>query len=867
MADTDERIGILRLLGISLKDLQPFRDGPLPTQSVTQSVTQAAAAAGEEGDTADSSVFENPLQMTSNGSEQSKNVQNKEQLVERLMNDLYNTRYGEKSPTSRNLMEFTKFIVGHMAAGLYEQSMFSMVYFDKKFPFVNVRENQSLRYNIGSNMIEVFKQVWPKQITMFGFSVGTDLIPPVLWAVLKIALHELSILFTIHVAKTVFDNGWITYLLHCDYEVRALALQYIASLLPDKIKNLNKVWWDFVVDTWNVPAQLASLALEGRLMEATTDFLFARWYANQFVVNKLNPLFKKTRDGMTNWWNGMDFVEWHDATEFKKVAMDLMDYFDTLQPVVGSDLAEPGVISVFRETFSVRIQEQIDSCELNVNVTESRIQPLNQTKNEDIERKDRETKKLSLCQRELKILHLTLINRADAMFTEQFGKGAYSPEANTLMKRLKNIDKATKTWKDFFVLLSNAIKNNENDGRGYGRMILEQFLPFKSFPSLPAGTTWFQQSALPSAEENNIFITSKNPYANVVSLGEAVLNNDSAFQLTSDENDFYVYQNNPYVNQNNPYVNYGGTSVHFLPSEYEQYVPPSRSWDNESLGLITPGLTTSTTFLGLQFGQMLPVKDNTSIFDKTNNFFEQQIMVPISNVQKYRAGGRVHYYIAERRSERAEALLDELNQWNVLGKDEDGKYYSKIDKEQLEERKFEKEENGKGSRWCASLEDILIEMAKLPNTALSYTTQQIKMVGKCDLNKFMPKKTLQKSTESIDVQDYFKKYKIQMNAILTAWEKRWNQMRTREGIYKSRRWHSGHDGEDFAWFVVVGEDGEDEAIVPVLRHDPFKTNIMRDKKETKNILGGRREVTTDHTLNTHMNRLRTQPDSIFKIVD
>ena len=236
-------------------------------------------------------------------------------------------------------------------------------------------------------------------------------------------------------------------------------------------------------------------------------------------------------------------------------------------------------------------------------------------------------------------------------------------------------------------------------------------------------------------------------------------------------------------------------------------------------------------------------------------------------VREYTIKKRVHYYISNKPSSKAQELLKEIDNWNALGKNEDGKYYSKIKKEQLDERKFEKEEKGKGSRWCASLEDILIEMVKLPNTALSYTTQQIKMVGKCDLNKFMPRKKVQILTNSQDVRDYFKKYENQMNAILTAWEKGWDQMRTREGIYKSRRWHSGHDGGDFAWFVVVGEDGEDEAIVPVLRHDPFKTNVMRDKKETKKILFGSREVKTDHTLNTHMRNLRTSPKSIFKIVD
>jgi hypothetical protein len=159
-------------------------------------------------------------------------------------------------------------------------------------------------------------------------------------------------------------------------------------------------------------------------------------------------------------------------------------------------------------------------------------------------------------------------------------------------------------------------------------------------------------------------------------------------------------------------------------------------------------------------------------------------------------------------------------------------------------------------------------MAKLPNTALSYTTQKIRKIGKCDLNKFMPRKSTKETTNLGDVQDYFKKYEQQMNAIWTAWEKRWDQMKTvgLDGT-ETRRWHSAHDGEDFAWFVVVGEDGEDEAIVPVLRHDPFKTNVMRDQIQTIRNRLRKEEIIIDHTLNTHMRNLRTSPKKIFKIVD
>lgn len=239
------------------------------------------------------------------------------------------------------------------------------------------------------------------------------------------------------------------------------------------------------------------------------------------------------------------------------------------------------------------------------------------------------------------------------------------------------------------------------------------------------------------------------------------------------------------------------------------------------------------------------------------------------NIQRYQADGRVHYYIAERRSERAEALLDELNEWNTLGKNKDGNYYSRIEEKTLNANKrgYQKYTTGRsGLQWCVDQGHLLKEMTKLPNTALSYTTQK-NIKFKCDLNKFMPRKKVQEKDKYGDVREYFKKYGNQMNAIWTAWQKRWDRMKAWDENGRETTWHSGHDGGDFAWFVVVGEDGEDEAIVPVLRHDPFKTNVMRDKKETKKILGGRREVTTDHTPDTHMRDLRTSPESIYKIVD
>ena len=134
----------------------------------------------------------------------------------------------------------------------------------------------------------------------------------------------------------------------------------------------------------------------------------------------------------------------------------------------------------------------------------------------------------------------------------------------------------------------------------------------------------------------------------------------------------------------------GGSSSDFY------YLGKFLQWKDTSRGVLNESVPTNLAWAGL--GEMYkPVEAASVEFDESNAsveniasqvllFFDQPFVK--IDIQKYWADGRVYYYMAARRSERAEALLDELNAWNLLGVDEEGIFRSKIKGKYLKNKQY-----------------------------------------------------------------------------------------------------------------------------------------------------------------------------------
>jgi len=194
----------------------------------------------------------------------------------------------------------------------------------------------------------------------------------------------------------------------------------------------------------------------------------------------------------------------------------------------------------------------------------------------------------------------------------------------------------------------------------------------------------------------------------------------------------------------------------------------------------------------------------------------------------------VHHYAAATRSELAEKFLDTLNCWNLLGY-RDKKFYSMVTDYGDHEHALNTEEF-KGVRFCVDDHELLSQLARLPNTALSYTPTKgrVGLNGQCTLKKFQPEPATAK-TSNIDVRE---KYHDVIREILERMFAGWNEMTAVDRNGLKALWHSGHDGSAYALYLLEDEENEQEVIVPVLRHEPSKTNTMASKGKPTT-LGGR----------------------------
>jgi len=273
------------------------------------------------------------------------------------------------------------------------------------------------------------------------------------------------------------------------------------------------------------------------------------------------------------------------------------------------------------------------------------------------------------------------------------------------------------------------------------------------------------------------------------------------------------------------------------------------------------------------------IQEIQEIMQNVQNYFNVEIQIPIPMLQTYESSVRVgsktktlvHYYVAKSESLRAHELLDELNEWNVLGYGGNPPHYrSKVDIAKLRNKSVDTA-MGRGVRWCIDPEDLMEAMAQLPNTALSYTDTSGKINLKCNLRKFVARDGIEKLNNTNEMVQKYGKF---VNIILSKWMKEWNAMKTfNNDGHNQRSWHSGHTSADFVWYVLRNEEGV-EAVVPLLRHDPNLTNPMELEKRTiskidyKNRSTGYNGTETiDYTRETHMSNVVDNPPKEIRMIN
>ena len=209
---------------------------------------------------------------------------------------------------------------------------------------------------------------------------------------------------------------------------------------------------------------------------------------------------------------------------------------------------------------------------------------------------------------------------------------------------------------------------------------------------------------------------------------------------------------------------------------------------------------------------------------------------------------RKHRYVSSSNSISLDTkkFLDKLDAWNQIGLGKGGVRRSNVTKTVAFDYAVEKTKVGRDQ--CIDGEDILKQMVKLPNTALSYTdTPNIGVIGMCSLLQFNVARKEKSSVERENLGGFFGEF-------LEMLCKKWDEMTgldSKNGRTVKGFWHSGHIGTNFKWFCVGG------AFIPVLLHNPNSTNKMMATVTTTKI----ENLSLDHTIRTHMT---TQKDNIKK---
>lgn len=192
-----------------------------------------------------------------------------------------------------------------------------------------------------------------------------------------------------------------------------------------------------------------------------------------------------------------------------------------------------------------------------------------------------------------------------------------------------------------------------------------------------------------------------------------------------------------------------------------------------------------------------------------------------------------HSYVSRAPSERAEAFLRALDEWNAVTT-KNGQTRSHADKRHISTR-FAYDESATVGDGCVDANDLMGAMrARVPNFALSYTADHptLKNTSACGLLRFEGPA----GANTVDCDDPNERAQVRdacdaeaFAAILKDICEAWDGMRffnTKNG-QKNMRARSRHDTSHVVWFVFRDEDaGEIEAVVPILRHQPSLTDIV-----------------------------------------
>lgn len=189
----------------------------------------------------------------------------------------------------------------------------------------------------------------------------------------------------------------------------------------------------------------------------------------------------------------------------------------------------------------------------------------------------------------------------------------------------------------------------------------------------------------------------------------------------------------------------------------------------------------------------------------------------------------VHRYAAARPSRLAEKFLDTVNCWNLLGY-RGGKFNSRVT--EYGKHRSLGTETFKGQVSCFDDHEVLKQMVLLPNVALSYTPTSgvVGINGECTLRKFDPTSAIERKSRPDVMNDG---YREAIRDVLGKLFDGWNEMKATADDGRDGKWHSGHDGSAYALYFLDDAENGQEVVVPILRHEPKKTNRMRrDGKPT-----------------------------------
>lgn len=217
----------------------------------------------------------------------------------------------------------------------------------------------------------------------------------------------------------------------------------------------------------------------------------------------------------------------------------------------------------------------------------------------------------------------------------------------------------------------------------------------------------------------------------------------------------------------------------------------------------------------------------------------------------------VHRYAAARPSRLAEKFLDTVNCWNLLGY-RDRRFNSRVTEygkhHSLGTKKF------KGQNFCFDDHELLTQMVLLPNVALSYTPTQgtVGLNGFCTLQKFNPASAIERKSR-LDVGDG---YREAIRDVLEKLFDGWNDMRATTNDGREGVWHSGHDGSAYALYFLDDTENGQEVLVPILRHEPSKTNRM-SRDGTATMYGKYASRLTRDTHKANVEKLEECLDDLF----